>query len=1225
MKIIKVQFENINSFRGKHEVDFNTPEIKQQGIFTITGPTGAGKTTILDAITVALYNRVSRHDKDTEHIMSRHTKECKSEVDFEVNGEQYRSVWSCYMTNPRKEDKQPEAKFDMDLYHLSGNNPTRAIATKHTGVPAKIEELIKLSYDQFTRSVLLAQGQFDAFLHADTKMKSGLLEQITGIDIYTKIGKFTHQKYTEQRVILETMEREKSYLNLLSDEQLAQLLDNIDEIQQQKRQLEANINLQTEQLELLRKIAQAQKTYAEHQTNYHNAQAHLAQLQPQIQRLEKHKNALPLQKNLDEWKRIVGDIDDLNKKVKTAETQRITLNNSKQDLHTQLTNLQTKLTTCQTEQQTKEPIIAQILRYETQLADKQLALQPLQTTEKALSDQINALKNQIDEQKKLIEQTQTQKQTLDNWLQQHDADRDINVQLIATQLTALNETRQKYTEQTEIHKQQTEQTESLAQKQIAAKETELQINEKIVESQQKTNVQREQINTLPTPDLLNQIVAQLQDTIPLLKSQISFSKDFADKNEQRQQLLNDLATQKEALKNVEKDKADHELALSAANTLLETTEKLYEAEKTIANFDQHRQKLQPNQPCPLCGSTHHPLANNYVPQLSKTEQQRNQQRNEVDNLNKKLIATGKNIVAISTKIDHIVTKGKEIKADLDKLKSNFEQQNTRLGLLISIDNEQKLNLLLTEKQQELDEAKTKQTNYQALNNTLEQLKTEQNNLQNEQLKCKNQQAILLEQQKTTTENAQKAHNEAQKLKLEGEQKANQLNQMLQPYQLRIPNKNETPKFVSDLQERHTNWQNKQQELQNTEKTALELQSNTEKTTLLLANEQKNWAKTTNDLQQLQTEIANLQQNIALNMVSFELKNATQERQRITNLIAQYEQTKQQINVLLAEIKTKIKNEEQFISDAKAQRETLFSLAQFEEQNLQEKIPSAGFSTIKELDDAFLDHQLAQKIETEVAQKRESLAQTQSLLANSQQNLANLQQQNTTNYSIEELSQMFAQQKKQLQEHSEQIGKLMQQKSNHEAQLEKATALNQKINDQRLIYARWDTIKKVVGAADGKDFRATAQAITLDHLVLLANQHIKQLSDRYVIQKNNSGLKDKELELEIVDLHQADVVRPMKSLSGGESFLISLALALGLSDLASKNRPINSLFIDEGFGSLSPDALEMAINTFENLQEQGKIIGIISHVDALKERIPAQIQVSKKGNSGTSEINVAFRR
>lgn len=126
-------------------------------------------------------------------------------------------------------------------------------------------------------------------------------------------------------------------------QQFTQLLANIADIRRQKKQLEANINLQSEQLELLRKIAQEQEAYTEHQTNYHNAQAHLAQLQPQIQHLEKHKNALPLQKNLDEWKHIVGDIDDLNKKVKTAETQHIALNSSKKELHTQLTSLPTKV------------------------------------------------------------------------------------------------------------------------------------------------------------------------------------------------------------------------------------------------------------------------------------------------------------------------------------------------------------------------------------------------------------------------------------------------------------------------------------------------------------------------------------------------------------------------------------------------------------------------------------------------------------------------------------------------------------------------------------------------------------------------------------------------------------------------------------------------------------------------------------------------------------------
>jgi DNA repair protein SbcC/Rad50 len=117
----------------------------------------------------------------------------------------------------------------------------------------------------------------------------------------------------------------------------------------------------------------------------------------------------------------------------------------------------------------------------------------------------------------------------------------------------------------------------------------------------------------------------------------------------------------------------------------------------------------------------------------------------------------------------------------------------------------------------------------------------------------------------------------------------------------------------------------------------------------------------------------------------------------------------------------------------------------------------------------------------------------------------------------------------------------------------------------------------------------------------------QLSERYSILKT----PEKDLYLQIVDGYQADVVRPMSTLSGGESFLVSLALALGLSDLASRKVQINSLFIDEGFGTLDAETLDVAISALENLQANGKSIGIISHVEALKERIGTQIQVTKQ--------------
>ena len=113
---------------------------------------------------------------------------------------------------------------------------------------------------------------------------------------------------------------------------------------------------------------------------------------------------------------------------------------------------------------------------------------------------------------------------------------------------------------------------------------------------------------------------------------------------------------------------------------------------------------------------------------------------------------------------------------------------------------------------------------------------------------------------------------------------------------------------------------------------------------------------------------------------------------------------------------------------------------------------------------------------------------------------------------------------------------------------------------------------------------------------------------------------KPLELEIIDTYQADAIRPIESLSGGESFLVSLALALGLSDLASRRTKIDSLFIDEGFGTLDSDTLDTVISTLEMLHSTGKTIGIISHVEALKERITTQIQVSKSG-SGISKITI----
>jgi exonuclease SbcC len=164
---------------------------------------------------------------------------------------------------------------------------------------------------------------------------------------------------------------------------------------------------------------------------------------------------------------------------------------------------------------------------------------------------------------------------------------------------------------------------------------------------------------------------------------------------------------------------------------------------------------------------------------------------------------------------------------------------------------------------------------------------------------------------------------------------------------------------------------------------------------------------------------------------------------------------------------------------------------------------------------------------------------------------------------------------------------------------------------------WQRLRGLIGSHDGRTFRRYAQGISLDVLVLYANRHLLRLSDRYRLRRR----QDEELDLEIEDLHQAGAVRPMESLSGGESFLASLALALGLSDIAGRNVRIESLFIDEGFGSLDSDTLDVAISALETLRQDSKTVGVISHVDLLKERIATQIIVEKQ-SGGTSSLRLA---
>ena len=208
---------------------------------------------------------------------------------------------------------------------------------------------------------------------------------------------------------------------------------------------------------------------------------------------------------------------------------------------------------------------------------------------------------------------------------------------------------------------------------------------------------------------------------------------------------------------------------------------------------------------------------------------------------------------------------------------------------------------------------------------------------------------------------------------------------------------------------------------------------------------------------------------------------------------------------------------------------------------------------------------------------------------------------------------------QLRENTTQQGELRQQLKQDSDNRQRQQALMQQIKEAASQVEDWGYLNALIGSKEGDKFRKFAQGLTLDNLVWLANNQLTRLHGRYLLQRKAS----EALELEVVDTWQADAVRDTRTLSGGESFLVSLALALALSDLVSHKTRIDSLFLDEGFGTLDSETLDTALDALDALNATGKTIGVISHVEAMKERIPVQIKVKKINGLGYSKLDKMF--
>ncbi len=311
MKILSIQFKNINNLKGEHQtIRFDKDPLSSAGIFAITGPTGSGKSTLLDVITLSLFNKIPRYKKaiskkeidDLGSVVTHHTNDAYAKVEYEIENNRFISEWK---VSKNRNGKLKD--YEMYLYDATG----QPLDLKKSEVPTKNEELIGLQYDQFVKSIILSQGEFSRFLKAEQNERGQLLENITGTSIYRKIGKKVFEKQREVKAQLETKKEILQNFQTLSEDEIKVVKEELNEITDKKKIYDASIKLLTENVQIKKDLSQSKSKIEDLQIAARDLISKKESFKSSLNKLHVHNKLAPVRGDIELYK------DAENNRVKT--------------------------------------------------------------------------------------------------------------------------------------------------------------------------------------------------------------------------------------------------------------------------------------------------------------------------------------------------------------------------------------------------------------------------------------------------------------------------------------------------------------------------------------------------------------------------------------------------------------------------------------------------------------------------------------------------------------------------------------------------------------------------------------------------------------------------------------------------------------------------------------------------------------------------------------------
>lgn len=1194
MKLHRLKLKNLNSFRDEVEIDFEKPPLDDASLVAITGPTGAGKTTLLDAICVALYGKTprltGRDTRNPKHLISHGENEAFAEVYFEANSKRYHATWTI------KRNYSPKTQ----LFDSSG-----ALIT--TDVSQEIESILGLDFDAFKRSVMLAQGEFAAFLKAKDEERRTILEAAASVDIYEELKRSLNDKVatveTEYQNVLQKLEAvpEVSLEQLSEAEtELARLQTEAEKLGKKNQQIQTEKEHETKRKDDYEKLQSSE----ENQKELINQQPVIDKLKSELDRAEQ-ANQLRAEKQ-------VYDTTKLDKENATAALQKAKteLADAREQVEINQADFDKKeevYTIASTERDEKMEIYADAKSEVARAAERLAEVNKRTPTLENLNEQIEKTSSQLSDRQAEQVELQEQITASETFLNENPlpSDRQSRLNRTSVLLSELNSKRQqqkgKMDDQSEYRSQIDELEEKLKEltenrKELRSKEKTVKNSLKQVETEFKAlqgtgtleEWQGRRDNAIKAQSIVQQYKNSDSQLCEEKESLVEFQERITDFDESLDELAKKLEIHYQLCK-----KADAEV------------EKL-EAEREIALLtdpvNQLRHQLESGQPCRVCGATDHPYANEVESEalLEGIEKALDDAETEANKAQKQKQKLEQNQVRLQQDKSNTTNQINACQEEIENLNSEIEDIRVQWQELYeSADiSSEWIDERFSEADAAIDNLNTTQETYNKVSKKL-------NEVSHKLETCERDHARESELLDDTQQELDTVNEEVEDLKSDISAIEKRFwESMPDVFHGIMPDK-AVKQFESKIEE----VEDHQDELRDAE------------TNLQLLN--VNIETDRNDLKDLGKRLKDLQD---------EIQNYQNEGEKF--LVAVREKTdgldtEDEINTAISNLEAELKMKEK---DRDAARQILQKNEQLSAQKLTayeicekqhresggkfetsrniyyEKLKEVGFDSPEAHNEAFREETQIQEITEQINIHVNKKQQLEVEIVGLRMRFAETPFDPEVLRQIATLAEEIA---AAAQNAQEEIGRQNEKIDNLKDNLKKRKKLDSEVHAAQQERERWKKLQEIIPRNELRDF---ALDIMFQQVSRIANVQLAYLtSERYQLDVETIG------KLTVIDRWNANEKRPVETLSGGESFLTSLALALALSELSQGRAQLNSLFLDEGFGTLDAETLDIAIAALEGLQMQGRSIYLISHIQELTRRLPVKIKVKKRGD-GSSYID-----